>query len=173
MAPERLEVELHIVGELDHGDEFVGIDEIVEGDAIVEALQAAQGVEGFRIGGDILQHLDDAAVGGEDRVHGEEVAGVIDEHRPERGDGGQADFEEGLEHDFGAGLIGIVETRGGVAGGTAVEQFVGANVAIGAVDGLTAEVDGGLRQVLCQALHPNSEIGRFRAFLNGLRRGCG
>ena len=70
----------------------------------------AQGVQGFGIGSDILQHLDDAAVGGEDRVHGEEVAGVIDEYRLEGRDGGQADFEERLEHDFGAGLIGIVET---------------------------------------------------------------
>ena len=80
---QRLEIELHIVGEFDHGDEFLGIDEIVEGDAVVQLLQTAQGGQSFRIGGDILQYLHDAAVGGEDRVHGEQVPCVIDEHRLE------------------------------------------------------------------------------------------
>jgi hypothetical protein len=54
-----------------------------------ERFVPAQGGQGFRIGCDILQHLDDAAAGGEDRVHGQEVMGVIDEHRLEGGDGVQ------------------------------------------------------------------------------------
>ena len=63
---------------------------------------------------------------------------------------GQADFEECLEHDFGAGLIGVPETRGNVAGGAAVEQLVGADVTTGAVDGLPAEIYGRFRQVLAR-----------------------
>ena len=115
--------------------------------------------QGLRIGGDILQYLDDAAVGRNNRVHREQVAGVIDEYRPQGGDGRQADFEEGIEHDFGAGAIAIAEARAGVARGAAVKQFVGADLAIGAVDRLPAEIDGCLRPVFCQTLHPNSEIG--------------
>lgn len=136
----------------------MGIDEIVEGDAVFEDFQAAQSGQGFRVGHDILQHLNDAAVGGEEGVQGEEVAGVIDEHRLEGGDGGQADFEERIEHDFGASLIGIVEMSGSITGGAAVEQFVGADFAFGAIDGLPAEIGGRLHAVICQAFHPSRYI---------------
>jgi site-specific recombinase XerD len=82
------------------------------------------------------------------------VTRVIDEHRLQRGDGRQANLQECLEQDLGARLIGILEARGSVSGAAAIEQFVGQDVALGSVDGLPAQVDGRLRQMLCQTLHP-------------------
>ena len=57
------------------------------------------------------------------------------------------------------GLVNGIATVASWIGGAAVEQFVGADIAIGAVDGLPAEIYGRLRQVFCQAFHPSSEIG--------------
>ena len=84
---------------------------------------------------------------------------MIDEHRAKGGDGGKADFEECLQHDFGAGLIGIPELCSNVAAGAAVQEFVRTDVSMGAVDGLPAEIYGRLRPMLCRALHHSSEIG--------------